>query len=493
VIRKLNNFYPYALVIIISLAVFFMGGCSATGEKNPEKESLEPTVLLPPLQRILPDDPYLFLPLETVGFQLTFTQEVDPAIIEQLISFKPELDFTVQSSKHNSKEIYLQPQEKLQSDTIYTLQVKGVKNESTGKPETLKFTYRTEFQGDRQIANPQWSHDGEEIIYLVRPQDCDTAELWKVRVKDGNEQLLASGLSWPGRASWSPDDSSILYTKMVAQSDKRYPAPELRSVDREGREEKVVVSATDLAGMVNFGPYNVYSWWSPGGEKIALQLDLGGVDAHSDLIRSMAVVDSDGSSLHPVEGQIFVGWQNEDSLMVLKTYQDYNHSRAYRYDLFLVDADGNEPARLLLGKGQIPNFDRASQSPDHNTLVIGQWKSLSTVNGFKNEGTGLFLYNVPQGSLTPFGLDSGYQKHPAVSPLGKVIAFASNKDGNWNLYLRENGRTKQLTSDPAHELYPVWSPKGDKFVFVSTRSGTEEIWILNLSTGNVEQLTGLDS
>jgi len=178
--------------------------------------------------------------------------------------------------------------------------------------------------------------------------------------------------------------------------------------------------------------------------------------------------------------------------MVLKTHQDYNHSRTFRYDLFLVDAGGKEPIRLLLGKGQIPN-DRASQSPDHNTLVIGQWESLSIVNGFKDEGTGLLLYAVPRNSLTPLGLDSGYPKHPAVAPVGKGIAFAANRDGNWNLYLRENGTTKQLTSDLAHELYPAWSPNGDKLAFVSTRSGTEEIWLLELSSDNVKQLTGLDS
>lgn len=214
------------------------------------------------------------------------------------------------------------------------------------------------------------------------------------------------------------------------------------------------------------------------------------MDSHSDLIRAMAVVDSDGSGLHPVEGQIFVGWQDDVSLMVLKTHQDYNHSRAYRYDLFLADAVGKEPARLLLGEGQIPNFDQVSQSSDLNTLVIGQWKSLNTVNGFKNEGIGFLLYDAPRNSLTPFGLDSGYQKHPVVSPKGKGIAFAANKDGNWNIYLWENGITKQLTSDPAHELYPAWSPNGDKLAFVSSHSGTEEIWVLDLSTGNVEQLTG---
>jgi len=105
-------------------------------EENLTKEELEPVATLPPLERILPNDPYLFLPREAVGFQLTFTGEVDPAIVQQSVSFEPELNFTVRSAQPPG-EIYLEPEDKLRSDTVYTLQVKGVKNEATGTPETL--------------------------------------------------------------------------------------------------------------------------------------------------------------------------------------------------------------------------------------------------------------------------------------------------------------------------------------------------------------------
>jgi len=49
-------------------------------------------------------------------------------------------------------------------------------------------------------------------------------------VNEGNEQLLAKGLSWPGRACWAPDDSSILFVKRVAQQEQlkhRYEGKEL--------------------------------------------------------------------------------------------------------------------------------------------------------------------------------------------------------------------------------------------------------------------------
>ncbi|MEW6623057.1 MAG: hypothetical protein AB1420_08020 [Bacillota bacterium] len=249
---KANNFYLKIFVIIPLLAVFFLGGCTVTGENTDGKESPDMAKVLPPIEKVLPDDPYpddpyLFLPLEHLGFQLIFTEEVDPAVVEEAVSFEPHLAFTVQTIKQQyAKEIYLQPQEKLLSDTKYTMRIKGVQNETTGKAETIEFIYHTEFQGGKQIADLQWSHDGEEILYLVHQEGNDTAELWKVNVKDGNEQLLATEVAWPGRASWSPDDNTILYTKMVALPDKNYLTPEVCSVNRECLEKNVVVSAQDL-------------------------------------------------------------------------------------------------------------------------------------------------------------------------------------------------------------------------------------------------------
>lgn len=485
--KKINYFYPNIFLLILFLVLFVVGACSSIGEVNTEKNIVQPTVALPPLERIIPNDPYLFLPLEYVAFQLNFTEGVDPDVLEKAISFEPELDFQVRSSNHNPEEVYLDPQEKLRSDTIYTLQIRGIQNKSSGKTETLKFAYRTEFQGDKEIINPQWSHDGEEIAYLVRQEKSDTAELWKVSMKNGNKQLLADGVGWPGSICWSPDDSLILFAKMIPKSEKIF-LPEICTVDREGKEEKVIIPAAELEGIVEFGPVNAYAWWSPEGKNIALQLDLGGVDAHSDMIRSLAIVDSDGRNLRPVGGQIFVGWQDKSRLMVLKTHQNYNYGHAYRYDLFLVEVDKKQPGRLLLGEGQIPNFDRVSQSPDLNTLVIGQWKSLNAVTSFKSEGTGILLYDVAQKSLIPLELAGGYQKHPTISPEGKRIVFADNKAGNWDLYLWQNGTIKQLTKDSGHELYPSWSPQRDLLAFVSRNNGTEEICLLQLSSGKVEYL-----
>lgn len=476
----------YILLIPLLFLLCTLGGCSSAASGNAAgQEKVEPEACLPPVERVIPDDPYMFLPLEYVRFQLKFKQEVNPDVLAEAIFFEPELAFDLQVSA-DSLEVYLEPQERLTPDTLYALKIKNIKDAATGKTLVPEYKYRTEFQGDREIINPRWSHDGEELVYLQKNRSSDTAELWKVNIKSLDKKLLASGLGWPGMASWSPDDSSLLYTKMVQKSEY-LSVPEICTIDREGKKERVIVRAEDLEKVAEMSPCNAYAWWSPTGSKIVLQLDIGGVDAHSDLLRAMAVADSDGSGLLPIDGQIFAGWQGDD-LLVLKTHENYNHSHAYRYDMFVVGTDGQVPGKLLVGEGQIKNFGQASQSKDFSILVIGRWESLNAGSSFKREGTSLLYCDLSQNLLFPIAF-AGYQKHPAVSPEGKRIVFACNAEGNWDLHLWENGTSKPLTREPGHEVYPVWSPAGDALAFVSGEEGRETIKLIEPSSGKVIKLT----
>ena len=284
-----DKFCPKIFLGVLFMMVLIFSGCSQEIKEADEKVNTvspvhtapgpdgitAPSSALPPIEMVNPDDPYLFLPLDHLSFRLTFTEDVDRNTAKAAISFEPALNFSIEDNgRQYAREIYLQPQEKLQADTNYTLLIKNVKNEITGELETIKFTYHTEFYSKKQIGEPQWSHNGQEILYLIP----------------------------------------------------------------------------------------------------------------------------------------------------LKTHQNYNYSHSYRYDLFSVSVNGKEPAKLLLGEGQITNLDQCSQSSDYKTLATGHWESFAVGNYFKKEGTKLALYSHEQNSLTPVGLDKGYQKHPAVDPSRKKVA-----------------------------------------------------------------------
>ena len=91
----------------------------------------------------------------------------------------------------------------------------------------------------------------------------------------------------------------------------------------------------------------------------------------------------------------------------------------------------------------------------------------------------LFAYIPDQLPLTRLTSNNWDDITPAASPDGKRIAFASNRNGFWDLYLLDlsNGETKQLTDTPEYEGAPSWSPDGAFLAYESYVNDNLEILI----------------
>src|SRR5262245_25368347 len=71
------------------------------------------------------------------------------------------------------------------------------------------------------------------------------------------------------------------------------------------------------------------------------------------------------------------------------------------------------------------------------------------------------------------------------------IAFASERDGNWEIYVMNTDGTGQtrLTNDVAVDSDPAFSPDGTKIAFSSDRDGDGEIYLINADGTGLTRLT----
>ena len=77
----------------------------------------------------------------------------------------------------------------------------------------------------------------------------------------------------------------------------------------------------------------------------------------------------------------------------------------------------------------------------------------------------------------PLTTDPGYEGEPTFSPDGQTIAYVSDRDGNFEIYLQQiaGGPAINLTNNPAADIQPSFSPDGREIAFVSDRSAGSDI------------------
>jgi TolB protein len=71
---------------------------------------------------------------------------------------------------------------------------------------------------------------------------------------------------------------------------------------------------------------------------------------------------------------------------------------------------------------------------------------------------------------------------PAWSPDGKQIAFTSNRDGQYELYVMgaDGGSPRNISNHPAVDNFATWSPDGRRLAFITNRNGTHDVAVVEV-------------
>jgi Tol biopolymer transport system component len=86
--------------------------------------------------------------------------------------------------------------------------------------------------------------------------------------------------------------------------------------------------------------------------------------------------------------------------------------------------------------------------------------------------------------------DLQFQTDPAWSPDGMKIAFASAREGSFDIYVMnaDGSGTKRLTSDPENEQQPAWSPDGRSIAYA--RGGkSDRLYVMNADGSSQHRVT----
>ena len=145
-----------------------------------------------------------------------------------------------------------------------------------------------------------------------------------------------------------------------------------------------------------------------------------------------------------------------------------------RSELFIADADGSNPRKLVAGLELDYN---ASFSFDGEWVVFTSERH-GSADIFRVRTNGLDLERLTD--------STAFDDQAALSPDGNSVAFVSTRDtGSTDIYVLDlkTRQTRNLTNSPGGDYRPSWSPDGRRLAFSSDR-GTK----LQRSKGNWEQV-----
>ncbi len=211
---------------------------------------------------------------------------------------------------------------------------------------------------------------------------------------------------------------------------------------------------------------------------IAFESDRDGNEHHG-----LFLMQPDGTGVLQVPGATWVTcptWSHNGKNLVFASLLEN--------DIYAISSDGVDLTRLTQG----PRLDfEPVWSPDDQFIVFAgtDW----AVGG---------IYAVSPDHFNEIPLIAGENQMywtPRFSRDGSLLAFASNRDGNSEVYLAAVvrqpesiqivGVPRRLTFNEYWDSYPSISPDNQWVVFYSARDGDNEIWKIRTNGTELVQLT----
>jgi eukaryotic-like serine/threonine-protein kinase len=163
-----------------------------------------------------------------------------------------------------------------------------------------------------------------------------------------------------------------------------------------------------------------------------------------------------------------------------------------RWEATILRCLERDPSRRF---ASAPAVAAALRPPPRATRMRWVWPVLLLTIG----ALGVWLARRPGPPLSPLKSvqltnSAGLDIFPSLSPEGERLAYSSDRNGTFEIYLRDlaaGSRDVQLTKDGLQNLQATWSPDGKQIAYHSKTSGG--IWLIPAEGGTPRRLTTFGS
>lgn len=261
-------------------------------------------------------------------------------------------------------------------------------------------------------------------------------------------------LDWPGDQyypSWSPDGTKLCF---LSDPTSCGCGDQLWVLDRGTGESTMLYEAIRIGS----------PQWFPDGRRLIFCAP----DTSSGLSWDLLTIDAAGGAVTPVRptpvGSIDCALAPDGGSAAFTSGTEF--------------MGGEDIFRINLATGQVEDLVRGSGS-DYNPA----W-SADHVLAFVSTGGGasLWIKDPFSEAVTKIvGVPGGFLFRPSWSPDGRVV-YCWDRSGEgagvdlWSVHV-DTGRPTRLTAHPARDRNPAWSPDGTRIVAASDRDGDYDLYL----------------
>lgn len=228
--------------------------------------------------------------------------------------------------------------------------------------------------------------------------------------------------------------------------------------------------------------YDTAPRWSKSGDRILFY-----TYRHDPEGAELYTITTDTKNLSRITDTYYNEWWSDFSLHEERIYFSSDKGKSSRFggsEIFSMKTDGSDVRQL-------------TKSADTTLFNIGPVTSpdgskIAYCHDCIGKETNSEIYLIKTDGSDPINLTNhpANDRNPSWSPDGSKLLFSSDRLGNYELYILDitTGQLTQITNSPYNEIHGDWS-LNDEIVLVSDEDGDKEIMIINLDGKNLKKLT----